>query len=84
MLLSAIWDKDGLEALNIVLCNSFQVRQVGQFFSDFYERLGFGGILSIAVREQPLCVFSSSIPHLYLLSSPSGDNCHCPWGLSDS
>lgn len=47
------------------------------------ERLGFGGILSIAVMEQPLCVFSSSIPDLYLLSLPNGDNCHCPWGFSD-
>lgn len=48
------------------------------------EGMRFGGILSIAVRELPLCVFSSSIPDLYLLSLPNGDNCHCPLGLSDT
>lgn len=46
------------------------------------EGLRFGGILSIAVRELPLYVFSSSIPDLYLLRLPNGDNCHCPLGLS--
>lgn len=43
MLPSVIWDKDGLEALNIVLCNSFQVRQIGQFFCDFYGKAGIWG-----------------------------------------
>lgn len=43
MLLSAIWDKDGLEALNIVLCNSFGVRQIGQLFCDVHGKAGIWG-----------------------------------------
>lgn len=62
MLPSVIWDKNRLEALNIVLCNEFQVRQIGQFFCHFYGKPGIWGNFELAVRELPLCVFSSSIP----------------------